>query len=117
MGDNDAGYSHGNLVQATTWLAASITEGVAISGRLHAQSLGRVDGIDPAIAGPAQTANPDFNGGESLTYFTGLNLAATGGAIKGWRLGIEAGVPLVQDLNGPQMPTDYTLTVGVRKSF
>ncbi|MEL7199244.1 MAG: transporter [Pseudomonadota bacterium] len=117
LGDNDEGYSHGNLYQATAWLAASVTDGVALSGRLHAQTLGRVNGIDPDIFGPVQTANPDFQGGESVTYFTGLNFAATDGALKGWRLGVEAGVPIVQDLNGPQMPTDFTLTVGVQKSF
>ena len=73
--------------------------------------------MDPAIMGPVQTANPDFQGGESVTAFAGVNFAATGGALKGWRLGIEGGLPLVQDLNGPQMPTDFTLTVGVQKSF
>lgn len=63
--------------------------GVALSGRVQAETLGRIDGIDPLIVGPVQTANPDFQGG----------------------------VPIVQDLNVPQMPTDYTLTLGVQKSF
>ncbi|KWV90603.1 alpha-amylase [Erythrobacter sp. YT30] len=117
LGDNDEGYAFGDTYQATAWLAASLTPSVALSGRIHAQTLGRVDGIDPNIVGPVQTANPDFQGGDSVTYFTGLNFAATGGALKGWRLGVEAGVPIVQDLNGPQMPTDFTLTVGVQKAF
>lgn len=117
LGDNSEGYSYGNRAQATAWVAASLTEGVALSGRLQAETVGRIDGIDPAIVGPVQTANPDFQGGESVTGLLGINFAATGGALKGWRLGIEGGVPIVQDLNGPQMPTDYTLTVGVQKSF
>ncbi|MEO0643478.1 MAG: transporter, partial [Pseudomonadota bacterium] len=79
--------------------------------------LGTVDGMDPLIMGPVQTANPDFQGGETLTAFAGMNFAVTGGALKGWRLGIESGVPLIQDLNGPQMPTDWTFTAGIQKSF
>lgn len=117
LGDNSQGYSYGDRVMATAWLAAGLTEGVALSGRIEAAILGRIDGIDPMIMGPVQTANPDFQGGESVTGLIGVNFAATGGPLKGWRLGVEGGVPLVQDLNGPQMPTDYTLTVGVQKSF
>lgn len=117
LGDNSEGYSYGNRAQATAWVAASLTEGIALSGRLQAETIGRIDGNDPLIAGPVQTANPDFQGGESLTGLVGVNFAATSGALKGWRLGVEGGVPIVQDLNGPQMPTDYTFTVGVQKSF
>jgi hypothetical protein len=102
---------------ATAWLAAAITPAVSVSGRVEAMTLGRIEGIDPRIMGPVQTANPDFQGGESVTAFAGVNFASTGGALEGWRLGIEGGVPVVQDLNGPQMPTDFTLTAGLQYSF
>ena len=117
LGDNDEGYSYGNRALATAWVQASLTQGVALSGRIQAETVGRVDGIDPAIAGPVQTANPNFQGGETITAFAGVNFAATGGSLKGWRLGVEGGLPVVQDLNGPQMPTDFTMTVGLQKAF
>ncbi|MEL7445918.1 MAG: transporter [Pseudomonadota bacterium] len=117
LGDNDQGYSYGNSAKATAWLAAAITPAVAISGRVEAETMGAIDGIDPNIVGPVQTANPDFHGGDRVTALAGVNFAATGGPLKGWRLGIEGGLPVVQDLNGPQMPTDWTLTVGVQKSL
>ncbi|MEM6909096.1 MAG: transporter [Pseudomonadota bacterium] len=117
LGDNDEGYAFGDLYEATAWVAASLTEGVALSARVQAQTLGSIEGIDPMIVGPVQTANPDFQGGDSVTALAGVNFAATDGALKGWRLGLEGGIPLVQDLNGPQMPTDFTFTVGVQKSF
>ena len=117
LGDNDEGYSLGNKAMATVWGAVALSPAVSVSGRIQAETLGRIDGIDPVIMGPIQTANPDFQGGESVTAFAGVNFAVTGGALKGWRLGVEGGVPMVQDLNGPQMPTDYTLTVGIQKSF
>ncbi|MEM1050783.1 MAG: transporter [Pseudomonadota bacterium] len=117
LGDNSEDYSYGNQAMATAWVAASLSEGIALSGRLQAETIGRVDGIDAMIVGPVQTANPDFQGGESLTGLLGVNFAATEGNLKGWRLGLEGGIPIVQDLNGPQMPTDYTFTVGIQKSF
>ncbi|MEM9311696.1 MAG: transporter [Pseudomonadota bacterium] len=117
LGDNDADYSFGDKAMATIWGAVSLSPVVSLSGRLQAETLGRVEGMDPMIVGPVQTANPDFQGGETLTAFFGMNFAATGGALKGWRLGIESGAPLIQDLNGPQMPTDWTLTAGIQKSF
>lgn len=117
IGENDADYSLGDKAMATAWFAASLAPFASLSARVQAETVGRVDGIDPAIIGPVQTANPDFQGGESVTAFGGVNFAATGGALKGWRLGVEAGLPMVQDLNGPQMPTDYTVTVGVQKGF
>ncbi|NVE94480.1 transporter family protein [Altererythrobacter lutimaris] len=117
LGDNDAGYAHGDKAMATAWLAHSITQGVAFSGRLQAETKGSIDGIDPQIIGPVQTANPEFHGGESLTAFAGLNFVAAHGPLATWRLGVELGVPVVQDLNGPQMPTDWTFTIGLQKSL
>lgn len=117
LGTNDEGYSHGDRAMATAWFAAALTQAVSISGRVQAETIGRVDGMDPLIMGPVQTANPDFQGGETVTALAGMNFAATGGSLRGWRLGIEAGLPLVQDLNGPQMPTDFTFTIGVQKAF
>lgn len=114
---SDNGYSLGDKAMATVWGAVALTKAVSLSGRLQAETQGRIDGIDPVIVGPIQTANPDFQGGERLTAFAGVNFAATGGSLKGWRLGIEAGLPMIQDLNGPQMPTDFTLTAGVQKAF
>ncbi|MEM1196298.1 MAG: transporter [Pseudomonadota bacterium] len=117
LGNNDESYSFGDKAMATVWAAAALTPGVSVSGRVQAETLGRIDGMDPLIVGPVQTANPDFQGGDTVTAFVGMNFAATGGALKGWRLGVEGGLPVVQDLNGPQMPTDWSFTAGIQKSF
>lgn len=117
LGTNDEGYAYGDRLMATAWVAKSLTPGVAISGRIEAETLGRVDGIDPMIMGPVQTANPDFQGGERVSALAGVNFAVPRGALRGWRLGVEGGLPLLQNLNGPQMPTEYTVTIGLQKSF
>ena len=64
-----------------------------------------------------QTANPDFYGGERVSLSLGLGLTGQKGIYKDHGLGIEATIPLYQDLNGPQLARDYALTVAYRKSF
>lgn len=117
LDENDAGYRLGDRAVATAWLAYSLDQAVAVSGRMEAQTQGSINGIDTAIMGPVQTANPDFWGGDTVTAYAGVNFVTTHGPLDGWRLGIEAGLPLVQDLNGPQMPNDWSLTMGIQKAF
>ena len=117
LGTNDEAYALGNKAMATAWLAYAPVHSISLSARIEAETTGRIDGIDPVIMGPVQTANPDFSGGDRVTALAGVNLLGTGNALRGWRLGIEGGVPLYQDLNGPQMPQDWSLTVGVQKAF
>lgn len=117
LGTNDEGYSLGDSAMTTAWIARSVSQGAALSVRLQAESSGRIDGIDPAIMGPVQAANPDYSGGERLFAYTGINTVATHGPLAGWRLGAEIGVPIVQDLNGPQMARDWMMTLGIQKSF
>ena len=114
---SDQGYALGDRYMATAWLARSLTQGVALSARVQAETEGRIDGQDPAIMGPVQTANPDFSGGESVTAFLGANVVATHGPLATWRIGAELGLPVVQDFNEPQMPDDWSLTLGVQKAF
>jgi len=79
--------------------------------------MGQVEGIDPNIMGPVQTANPDFQGGERIDLIGGINLVGTHGPLAGHRLALEIGAPVYQDLNGPQMAGDWMLTLGYQKAF
>ena len=116
-GTNDEGYSLGDIHQGTGWVQYGPAPSVAFSVRGSFISKGRIDGIDPAIAAPVQTANPDFHGGERFDVSFGVNLAGQSGAIKGHRFAIEAAIPVHQKLNGPQLETDWTLTAGWQKAF
>ena len=73
--------------------------------------------MDPMIAGPVQTADPDNYGGETLVLGLGLNVAGQTGVLAGHRLALEAGLPLRRDLRGVQMETDWTLTLGWQYAF
>ncbi len=117
LGENDAGYSFGDVYEGSAWLSFRPAQWISLSGRVRGRSTGRVEGIDPAIVGPVQTANPDFQGGERVDLIGGVNLVATHGGLAGHRIGIEVGAPVYQDLNGPQMAGQWFATIGWQKAF
>lgn len=114
---NDRGYSFGDIYEATGWVSYRPAQWVSLSGRAKFRTMGRVSGIDANIMGPVQTANPDFQGGDRIDLIAGANFVSTHGALAGHRLGIELGVPVYQDLNGPQMAGNWMLTLGWQKAF
>ena len=115
--ENSQGYSLGDVHQVTGWAAYQWAPWVSNSVRLAYQNQDSINGIDPNIVGPIQTANPDFYGGDRVDLLFGVNLAGQAGAICGHRLAAEFGFPVHQDLNGPQMETDYTFTLGWQKTL
>jgi hypothetical protein len=47
----------------------------------------------------------------------GLHFYAPRGSFKGTRFTIEGGFPLYQSLNGPQLETDWLLSLGLSHTF
>ena len=117
LGTNDQGYRFGDRYEATGWVSYRPADFISLSARLKGMTTGRVRGIDPAIVGPVQTANPDFQGGERIDAIAGVNLVGTHGPLAGHRIGLEVGKPVYQDLNGLQLAGDWTLTLGCQKAF
>ncbi|WP_300376533.1 transporter [Henriciella sp.] len=117
LDDNDAGYALGDRYEATAWLAYEPLHWASVSGRIKGVSQGSIDGSDPNIVAPVQTANPDNQGGETVEALLGLNLVGQQGALRGQRLAFEVGLPLYRDLNGLQLETDTTFTVGWQKAW
>jgi hypothetical protein len=115
LDDNDEGYALGDRIEGTAWLAYEPAPWISLSGRIEAVSQGRIDGIDPMIVAPVQTADPDRQGGETVEALFGVNLVGREGWLEGHRLAAEIGLPLYRDLNGPQLETDFTFTLGWQK--
>jgi len=104
-------------VQATAWASYAPRPWISLALRLAGSSLGSIQGSDPMIRAPVQTADPANYGGEQVSLHAGVQLAATHGALRGHRLALEFGAPLHRDLNGPQMELDRTLTVGYQYTW
>jgi len=99
------------------WGSYSWNPAVSASLRFTARTIAKVDGIDSQIVAPVQTADPDFQGGDRVDVGLGLNFSGQQGSWRGLRVAIEIGLPVHQDLNGPQMETTWMLTMGVKYMF
>ncbi|MBN66073.1 MAG: hypothetical protein CMM94_00690 [Rickettsiales bacterium] len=116
--DNSEDYHLGNSYHATTWLARNLNEYLSVSARLDGTHWEDIDGADPEL-NPMMiaTADPALRGGTRVDALVGVNLLAQDGGLKDHRLAFEFGVPVYQDLDGPQLETDYRLTLGWQYAF
>jgi len=101
----------------TAWGSYQWMPEVSTSLRVAGTALGSIDGIDSSIVGPVQTADPDNYGGGWAEAFVGVNYAGQTGILRGHRLALELGMPVYQDLNGPQMERDWSLMMAWQFAF
>lgn len=114
LGENDNDYTLGDSIEGNVWTAVNITNFVSTSLRAKWLTTGNIDGADPAL-NPMMipTADPDRRGGDRLDLGVGVNVLTFGN----FRLSAEFLFPVFQDLDGPQLETDWTLVVGAQAAF
>ncbi|MEO0399475.1 MAG: transporter [Pseudomonadota bacterium] len=112
LGNNDQGYTFGDAQYLTAWGQYATSDLIAFSLRGAFTAQNAIEDSDASIVAPVQTANPDFQGGDRLDVGVGFNLNPQSGALRGHGFGVEMLFPVYQDLNGPQLETDWTLTIG-----
>jgi hypothetical protein len=117
LGDNDANYSLGDEHRLNLWASRQFGDWLSTSLRLRGSRIGKIDGQDAAITAPVQTADPDNYGGKRLDVAFGFTLDPAYGPLQGHSLGVEVVVPVYQDLNGPQMESDWMVMVGWKFMF
>ena len=115
--ENDEDYTLGDEHRLTTWMSYLISPWISVSGRLAGKTMGTIDGQDSRIVAPVQTADPDNQGGDRVDFLVGVNLVGQSGIVRGHRLAAEFGIPVHQNLNGPQLETDWLFTLGYQHSF
>ena len=108
VGVNKNEYRFGDRFDLNAWGAWRLSEGVALKAGLEGLIEDAVEGADkdmnPSVS---PTDRPDFQGGERLDFSFGANFFAGGNWIF-----VEAGVPVFQSTNGPQLETDWWASVG-----
>ena len=112
LGSNE-GYRLGNEHKITAWYARSFAETLSVSARLAYSNRRKIKGADPAIVAPVQTADPDNQGGDVLEVGIGANTVFA----HRHRVGLELMLPVYRNLNGPQLETDWSLSVGYQLAF
>lgn len=120
LGENNQGYSYGDSIGATSWVARNVTEWSSLSLRLGAKSWKGISGntdksINTAMMpNMSSAADPNNHGGTRIDAGLGLNLWHP---TSGFRVAAEFAVPFYQNLNGPQLGQDWTLTLGTQYAW
>jgi len=116
-GENDNGYTLGNRLNVSAWLAKMVSHSFSLSARLNAQDWKNIDGADTTLAvmPTVPTKNPELRGGSRVDALLGINYVAH--SLNYMRFAFEVGKPVYQDLNGPQLETDLIFTLGTQYTF
>jgi hypothetical protein len=107
----------GDSQQYTGWVQRSWSDTLSYSGRLTFERASALEGMDPRIMAPVQTAIPANYGYRQWRIGFGLNaiIPLLPGAPE--RLGVEIERPFDIHVNGVQMTPKWRLTVGLQKSL
>lgn len=117
-GHNDQDYALGDRFDATAWGAQEWSPAWSGSARVSVARCGNVRGGDPDLDPALSPSNdPDKQGGARFDGALGVNWMPFGGGWSGSVVGVEVGMPLAQDLNGPQLSEDWFASLRVGLSF
>lgn len=108
VGENDNDYTLGDVAEIFGWTKYVVSQNLLVSGKATYRDWGRIDGQDSEIPPAMSPVNdPNATGGRRLD----LSVALNGFFGNGHSLGVEVGIPVYQDLNGPQMETDWIVSL------
>ncbi|ARN79844.1 outer membrane beta-barrel protein [Methylocystis bryophila] len=111
---NPEGYAWGDLHEFSAWGGYSWIPGLTTTLRLVGSMQGSIIGHDPQVAGKVQTANPGSYGGQRAEIFGGATIYGALLGLPAYEIGIEAGVPVYQNLNGPQLGRNWQAQMALR---
>ena len=118
LDENDHDYRLGNRYRLSAWTQLKVTDWFGPSARLDWHAWDDIHDADPQLD---PNRNPAFDAskqsGARLDLLLGLNFYVPDGPLKGNRFSIEGGVPLYQNIAGPNMAVDWLITVGWSFSF
>jgi hypothetical protein len=111
---NASGFSFGDRFTANGWVSKPIGRSISLSARIGLTSEGAIEGhYNGAHNHSAPPDRQQNYGGEVLDAGLGANLVV----LDGLRLGAEINLPLIQDLNGFQLPRAFGLNLSLGKAF
>jgi len=121
-GTNDNGYRLGHRFGATAWSAVRFNDYLSGSLRILGERVGNITGADSTLANPmgvpasqfVPTADPNLRAGTTGSVGLGVNFFVPRGSLASFRLAAEAMLPVYQNLDGPQLESDWTLTFGLQ---
>jgi len=116
--ENDNNYQLGNAYGLTMWGVRKINRFMNSSLRLDGKKWGNIEGADPELNPMlVPTSRTDLRAGTSVDLLLGVDFVGSKGTFKDNRLGVEVGVPVYQNLTGPQLKTTSRLTIAWQLIF
>lgn len=115
MGTNDRGWTLGNKVQGTAWWARVLGRHLSAAVRLVATRTGNIGGMDSAASvNPRMvpTARTDLRAGTVVEAGASFNLYVP--RASAFRIAGEVLLPLIRNLEGPQLESDLTFVLGLQ---
>jgi hypothetical protein len=118
LGQNDNDYRLGDRYRLSAWAQMKIFDWFGPSARLDWHAWDDIHGADPELD---PNRNPAFDAskqsGARLDFLLGLNFYIPEGLLKGNRFSVEGGIPLYQNIAGPNMAVDWLISAGWTFSF
>ncbi len=111
---NDHGWRYGDMEEINAWGGYAWTPDLETTLRLNGTTQGSIRGQDPLITGYGQSADPLYYGGQQIGLFGGVVASGRYIGLASTQFGLEAGVPLYQQLNGPQLARDWQINLALR---
>jgi len=117
MGENDRGWALGDLYQFATWGGYKANDWVSVSAGVTYLRWGNVEGYDTDLDAFENPANNTLaQAGWRVELPLGVNFVMPEGRLGGHRFGLEARLPLHQNLDGPQLRHDWSIVAGWQKT-
>ncbi len=112
VGRNGLQYREGSRFEASMWSGLRIVGGLSASFRFSLEKLNNIRGSDRSLVlvddGPS--SNDKARGGFHVSVYPGISLEIP--ALNHQRLAVEFGLPIYQNLDGPQLARDWSLRAG-----
>lgn len=111
VGRNGRDWRQGSRFSGRIWGVVRIVAGLSASLRAEWEKQNETEGFDRALQPQSSPAeNAALQDGTTLALAPGMSLDIPG--LAGQRLALEVGIPVYQDLDGPQLERDWTVRAG-----
>ncbi len=104
----------GNYQEVNGWVGYSWVPGFTTTARINVNVQNHIVGADGWIIGKIQAADPTSYGGKRIELFGGASLDGKLVGVPGVSLLVEGGIPVYQNLVGPQLAKAWQATAALR---
>ena len=111
---NPQGYMWGNYQEVNAWGGYTWFPGLTTTIRTNFNIQSPIAGADWLMLGKLQSANPNFYGGKRIEMYVGADIDGKLLGAPGFSIGVEGGVPVYQNLNGPQLSKNWQAGLALR---